>query len=129
MLKDLALIEAGRVVLHNAVHAVAHGRGVDFPIRNIELAVALDGVHPGNGEAQIRPRSYDMHLVGAFHAGSQRVHGAAHLVIIQRAYVEVEILKRFGTHAGLLGHGRGGIAQHHPAGLGHPNIVVHRGGI
>ena len=124
-LKDIALIEAGRVVLHNAVHAVAHGRGIDLAVGDVALAVALDGGHTCDGEAQIRAGTHDMHVAGMLHATDQRIHRPAHLCIIQRAYVKVEILKRLGAHARLLGHGRGGIAQHHPARIRHTDPAVH----
>ena len=124
--KHIPLIEAGRVVLEHPVHAVSHGRGVDFPVGDIELAIALDRRHSGDGKAQVRAGSLDVYFIGALHAGGQCIHGMAHLVIIKSTHVKVEVLKRLGAHARLLGHGRGGIAQHDPARIRHTDQAVHR---
>ena len=51
------------------------------------------------------------------HQGLQMLHGPAHLVIVHQAGPEIEVLILLGGHAGQLGHGVVGIAEHGPLGV------------
>ena len=59
------LIGGFGVVGDRAVHGIAHGRGVDFAVRNVQMAVTGNGGHARDGKAQIRARAYDMYVVCA----------------------------------------------------------------
>ena len=61
-------------------------------------------------------------VVGPVHHFYQRIHGFAHLFVIQGTHIEVEIFKGFLGTSGKLCHGRVRIAQNHPFGLVYPVI-------
>ena len=105
----------GAVEVDHAVDAVAHGGGEDFAVGDVDLAVAGDGGDALDAEGQIGvARALEPDLVRLLHQLLQRLHRPAHLRVVQRADVEVEILERLGAHLGHLRHRRAGPAQHAP---------------
>ena len=127
--KGKALIQGRCIIGNRAVDGILHRRRVHLAVRDIQVACAGDGRDTLDGEGQVCARAHQTNLVGALHESCQRFHGLCHLAVIQGAHIEIEVLKCLGAGVAQLCHSRVGIAQHHPAGLGHPNIVVHRGGI
>ena len=124
-----SLVERGGIVLQHTLYAVADGRGVDLTVGYVEETVAFDGRLPFDGKAQVGPSGGQAHLIGALHQLDQRIHRPAHGAVIQRADFEEEVLKGLCAHAGLLGHGGAGVAQHHPPRLGHADLHVNGLGI
>ena len=57
-----------------------------------------------------------MYLVCALHQIDQRIHGTAHLVVVERADIEEKVLEGFLRLARELCHRRIRIAQHDPLG-------------
>ena len=49
---------------------------------------------------QIRARPSDFDVIGLFHQCLQRFHAGLQLPVIERAHLEIEILKGLGAHAG-----------------------------
>ena len=116
--------QGGGVVLDDAVHRFPHRRGVHLAVGDVQFPGALDGGNALDGKGQIGAGAGDAHLVRRLHALDQGVHGPVHLLVVQAAHVKVVVLEGLGGHARLLGHGGGGVAQHHPPGLRHPNAAV-----
>lgn len=121
-----AAVDGGGVEVDDAVHALTHGRGEDFAIRDVHLAVAGDRGDALDAEGQIRVvRPLQAHLVGRHHPLGQRLHRLGHLAVVHRADIEVVILERLGAHLGHLRHRRARPAQHAPARLGDPHLAMH----
>ena len=70
-----------------------------------------------DGKGDVGPRPQDMYLVRAVHQRFQLLHGLSHLIIIHQAGCKIKILIFLSAHAGQLGHGIIGIAQHGPLGV------------
>ena len=99
------LLFTGGVVGDIAVHGVLHRCRVYFAVRNVALAGTLDGRKSLDGEGQVGVRPNETHLVGPVHPVHQSIHGIAHLLVIQGAYVKIEVLKGFLALSGQLCHG------------------------
>ena len=117
-----ALVDRRRVEGDVALHAVAHRAGEHLAVGDVVRAPAGDDADVLDGKAQVRARPGDLDLVRAGHALLERFHAGDHPGVVERADAEVEVLEGFRTHAGLLGHGRGGPAQHAPAGFLDPVV-------
>ncbi len=82
------------------------GASIDLAVGNIAFAEAWHDADAFDAEAQVRPRAFDVDLVGAAHQGLERLHCALHGVVVDPgADVEVVVLERLGAHPGGLGHG------------------------
>jgi hypothetical protein len=100
-----AAIEVGRVVVDHAVDAITHRGGEDLAIGDVQVPIAADRRDALDREGQIGvARAEQADLVGALHAGLEREHRFAHLGVVHRADVEVELLEGRRRHLGQLGH-------------------------
>ena len=118
------VLDGGNVIVDHAVHAVFDGSGIDLAVGDIALALALDRADPFDREGQVGVFRHDAHLVRPVHQLHEGRHRLAHLLIVETADVEVEILVCLGAHARELAHAFGRVAQDHPLGLFYPEFVV-----
>ena len=76
------LLIGRRVIGNAATHGILYRGGVDFSVRDVHSAVALDGADTFDGEGEICSRPQDLDLVRPVHQFHQRVHSTAHLPIV-----------------------------------------------
>ena len=123
--KTESVFDGRCVVAYHAVDAVLDGSGVNFAVGDVARAVAFDCGYAFYGEGQIGVFCHNPHFIRAIHQINQRIHRIAHLLIVEAAYVEEVVLKRFGAHAGKLTHARSGVSQNNPTGVGDASVAVY----
>jgi hypothetical protein len=119
-----ARIKRRRVELDDAVHGIFHRAGKHFAVGNVAVALAHLRADALDAEVKVRAGRFEMDAV-RFSSSLFSGTIAAHLRVIHRADVEIQILERLRAHARRLRHARRGPAQHAPARLVHA-IILHR---
>ena len=122
-----ALFLAEGIVGDHAVHRFFDRSGVDFAVRNVAASVAFDCRNALDGEGQIGVRTDQTHLVCALHEINQRIHSAAHFVVVQCADIEEKVFEGFLRFVCELCHRRVRIAQHDPFGAVDAPVQCRRG--
>ena len=125
MVERGAQIDRRCIILDDPVDAVLDRTGEHLAIGDVAQAAAFLRPDALDREVQIRAGTLEVHPVGAAHEISERLHAWLHATVVQRADPEIKILEGLGAHAGLLGHGGSGPAQHHPLCVVHA-VVLHR---
>ena len=114
-----AVFDGGDVIMNDAVDAVFNGCGVYFSVRNIALALALYSADTFYREGEVGILRDDAYFVRLIHEVDERRHRFAHLLVVQTAYVEIEVFVRFCAHARELAHAFRGVAENDPFRLFH----------
>ncbi|MPN18024.1 hypothetical protein SDC9_165382 [bioreactor metagenome] len=117
VVKALAIAHGGGVILNDAVRALAYRRRINLSVGDIQLSVAGDDGNILDGKGQVGAGPKDMHHVGFFHELDQRLHVAAHLLIIHQRGGEKKLKKIVIAHTGLLRVRHGWPVQIDPAAL------------
>ncbi len=110
--------------MNHSVDAVAHGRGIDFAVRDVHVAAARNRGDILDAERYIGAVCHEANLVGFVHEVHEILRGTAHARVVREACLEVEVLERLGTHLRALRHGGVRPAEYAPARLVH--AVVER---
>ena len=116
------LIQARRVEANLPLDAVLDWCGENFAVWDVAIARAGDGWQTLDGKAQLCPRPHHADAVGPFHERLERKHCPVHLFVIERADIEIEVLKVARAHPGKLRHCLVRIAQHAPL-FAQPHIL------
>ena len=103
--KGKSLIHRRCIVAYRSVDGITYRRGKYFSVRNVHAACTGDRRNILDGKGQICSRSCQMHFISPVHQIHQRTHGFLHTAVIQIAYMEIKVFKRFCTGTGKLRHG------------------------